>query len=213
VRTRPGIVRPDAQIYIGSYSFKRTPSGSIAAHLGLDERPGITIYGQHLQPRSEGIVSIVSGSPQSLPEITPNWLIDPADREAVAALLAYLRRFMRQAPLTPFIGEELAPGPHLTDAQLIDALPRIASAGQHMVGSCRMGRDVSDAIDPSLRVRGTLGLRVADCSAMPGTVSGNTNAAAMAFGWLAADIIRTQKEGLVPSGAVIHPPILQGLLK
>lgn len=207
VRTRPGLPRPDAQIYIGAYSFKRTPSGGIAAHLGLDEQPGLTIYGQHLQPRSEGSVNIVSDSPQSLPEITPNWLADPADREAVAALLTYLRRFMRQTPLTPFIGEELAPGPHIPDAQLIDAIPRIASAGQHMVGSCRMGRDVSDAIDPFLRVRGTLGLRVADCSAMPGVVSGNTNAAAMAFGWLAADVIRTQREGVVPPGAAIASPI------
>jgi choline dehydrogenase len=38
-------------------------------------------------------------------------------------------------------------------------------------------------------VRGVEGLRVADASVLPGQVSGNTAAPAMAIGWRAADII------------------------
>jgi choline dehydrogenase-like flavoprotein len=38
-------------------------------------------------------------------------------------------------------------------------------------------------------VRGVQGLRVVDCSSMPGLVSGNTNGPAMALGWRAADLI------------------------
>lgn len=201
VRTRPGLARPDAQIYVGAYSFRRTPSGGIAAHLGLDAEPGVTIYGQHLQPRSEGHVRIHGPGLDDAPVITPNWLADPADVEATAALLVWLRHFMRQPPLAPFVGRELTPGPELPDARLLEALPRIASTGQHMVGSCRMGRAATDALDPDLRVRGVDGLRVADCSAMPGMISGNSNAAAMAFGWLAADIIRREKPPAPQIGA------------
>jgi choline dehydrogenase len=37
-------------------------------------------------------------------------------------------------------------------------------------------------VDPRLRVNGVTGLRVADCSVIPGHVTGNTNAPAMAIG-------------------------------
>jgi choline dehydrogenase-like flavoprotein len=44
-------------------------------------------------------------------------------------------------------------------------------------------------VDERLRVRGVQGLRIADCSVMPGLISGNTNAPAMATGWRASDLI------------------------
>jgi choline dehydrogenase len=45
-------------------------------------------------------------------------------------------------------------------------------------------------VDPELRVRGVLGLRVADASVMPTVVSGNTNAATIMIGERAADLVR-----------------------
>jgi len=38
-------------------------------------------------------------------------------------------------------------------------------------------------------VRGVQGVRVVDCSVIPGHVTGNTNAPAMAIGWRAAAMI------------------------
>jgi choline dehydrogenase-like flavoprotein len=52
-----------------------------------------------------------------------------------------------------------------------------------------MGRDATAVVDERLRVRGVTGLRVVDCSVMPGLISGNTNGPAMATGWRAADLI------------------------
>ena len=49
-----------------------------------------------------------------------------------------------------------------------------------------MGSDESDVCDLDLNVRGVTALRVIDCSAMPGPISGNTNAPAMAVAWNAA---------------------------
>jgi choline dehydrogenase len=44
-------------------------------------------------------------------------------------------------------------------------------------------------VDPSLKVHGVDGLRVADASIMPSIVGGNTNAASMMIGERAAELI------------------------
>ena len=53
-----------------------------------------------------------------------------------------------------------------------------------------MGADEASVVDERARVRGVHGLRVVDCSIMPGLISGNTNGPAMATGWRAADLIK-----------------------
>ena len=61
--------------------------------------------------------------------------------------------------------------------------------GFHAAASCRMGSDENAVVDTRLRVRNVAGLRVVDCSVMPGLISGNTNRPAMALAWHAADLI------------------------
>ena len=62
--------------------------------------------------------------------------------------------------------------------------------GYHAVGTCAMGPDEVDVVDPQLRVRGVYGLRVMDCSVLPTMVSGNLNGPMMAMARVAADVIR-----------------------
>jgi choline dehydrogenase len=45
-------------------------------------------------------------------------------------------------------------------------------------------------VDPSLRVRGVQGLRVADASIMPEVVNATTHAACVMIGEKAADLVR-----------------------
>jgi len=56
----------------------------------------------------------------------------------------------------------------------------------HASGSCAIGT----VVDASLRVHGVDGLRVADASVMPKVGRGQPNAAAIAIGEKAADLIR-----------------------
>ena len=98
-----------------------------------------------------------------------------------------MRRYMAASPLGEMVGPEILPGGAVeSDADLLAAFRRLSTCGLHAIGSCRMGVDNRAVVDPRLRVRGVERLRVADCSVIPGHVTGNTNAPAMAVGWRAA---------------------------
>jgi choline dehydrogenase len=67
-----------------------------------------------------------------------------------------------------------------------------------------MGVGPDAVVDPTLRVRGIHGLRVADASVMPSVVSANTNPASMLIGERAADIIRATEPAPVAGGGAVN---------
>jgi choline dehydrogenase-like flavoprotein len=72
--------------------------------------PGMTIYGQLLRLTSEGTVRIVSPDPFALPAIAPNWMTTAEDRASAVAMLRYMRRYMQQPAIAPYVGERELPG-------------------------------------------------------------------------------------------------------
>jgi choline dehydrogenase len=97
----------------------------------------------------------------------------------------------RMADLKP---QETAPGAQIvTDADLLVAESRIATTIFHPVGTARMGTadDPMAVLDASLQVRGVEGLTVADASAIPRIVSGNTHAPVVMIAERAATFLRT----------------------
>jgi choline dehydrogenase len=182
--------RVDAQLYLGGYTFEVSDDGNPVPLDKIDRRPGVTIYGQLLRLTSEGSLRVSGPDSKAAPQVLPNWLATEHDRASAIALMRCMRAYMAAQPLGGMVGAEMVPGPHVeSDEQLLDAFRRLSSCGLHAIRSCRMGADPAAVVDPQLRVNGVEGLRVADCSIIPGHVTGNTNAPAMAIGWRAAELV------------------------
>jgi choline dehydrogenase-like flavoprotein len=180
--------RPDAQLYLGGFTFARGGDDTFPIQLSSVERaPGMTIYGQLLALTSEGEIALASPDGAALPAIRPNWLATPEDQAAAIRMLRYMRRYMAQPAIARFVEHEIFPGPRVgADEDILMSFRRFSLCGTHAVGTCRMGADNRAVLDADCRVNGVEGVRVVDCSAMPGLISGNTNAPAMAFAWAAA---------------------------
>lgn len=191
VRARPQSTRPDLQLYGSAFTFKRGDNPNFPVQLAqVEPEPGLTVYAQMLQLKSEGALAITSPDVAAPLDIAPNWLSDPDDQDMAVASLRYVRRFAQQASIAPYLGAELLPGRDChSDDDLLDYARRFSRCGTHAVGVCAMGGAADAVCDADLRVRGVEGVRVVDCAAMPGLVSGNTNGPAMAFAWAAADRI------------------------
>ncbi|MCB2014553.1 MAG: GMC family oxidoreductase N-terminal domain-containing protein [Sphingobium sp.] len=182
--------RTDLQLYLSGYMFALGDDNDPVPLGNIDKRPGMTVSGTMLRLESEGEIMARGVDPAAGAAITPNWLSTGNDEETAIATIRAMRDYVAQTALADDVGEELIPGADVqSDAELLDSFRALGTSGLHGVGTCRMGREGEAVLDASLRVYGVEGLRVADCSAMPGLVTGNTNAPAMALGWRAADIL------------------------
>jgi choline dehydrogenase len=188
VRTQPGLDRPDAQLMYAPYSLDMDVKDGAAA--GMESEPGMQFFGYPMRGTSQGTVQIGSADPRDPPQISPNYLATEYDRLTTVSTVRYIRGFMQQAPLEPFVVGELPPTSLAqSDDEILDMVKAYGSAGLHAVGTCRMGSDPLAVLDERLRVRGVAGLRVVDCSIFPEQLSGNTNAPVMAAAWRASELL------------------------
>jgi choline dehydrogenase-like flavoprotein len=101
-----------------------------------------------------------------------------------------MREVFASDPVAGRIVTETQPGPGVeADDDVIEANLAHGYCGYHAIGTCAMGPDDADVVDPELRVRGVDNLRVMDCSVLPVMVAGNLNGPMMAMAARAADLI------------------------
>ena len=183
-RTRPGLDRPNMQLYMQAFSTL-IPKAGERPLLTPDPFPGLSLGLSNCRPTSRGEIAIRSADPFEHPRITPNAYSTQADVDEMLAAVKFLRRIAAQPPLSDLIEEELRPGPACkTDGDLIVDFRQRSGTVYHPSCTCRMGPDpASSVVDPRLRVHGIAGLRVCDASVFPTLIAGNTNAPAMMVGW------------------------------
>ncbi len=187
-KTHPGINRPDAQFQIAPYSIEAPEPG---APVRVEQQPGMLCVAFMLRPESQGSIRVTSSEPDAPLDIEPNYLATEHDRATAVGVFHGMRRLFATAPLANRIERETVPGHGVhSDQEIIDAALTIGGCGYHAIGTCAMGPDDDDVVDPRLRVRGVSNLRVVDASVLPTMVSGNLNGPVSALAWRAADLIR-----------------------
>ncbi len=146
-----------------------------------------------LRPESRGRLELASADPRVPVRIRQNFLAADKDWAALRAGLRMVREVGRQAPLRPFVAEEIAPGAANESDEALDAHIRATGISvHHPLGTCKMGVESDDmaVVDSELRVFGIDRLRVVDASVMPDLVGGNINAPVIMIAEKAADLIR-----------------------
>ena len=76
-----------------------------------------------------------------------------------------------------------------TDAELEAYIRDNIETCYHPTSTCRIGSDDMSVCDEDFKVKGISGLRIADASAMPDVISGNTNAPSILLGEMCAHSI------------------------
>ncbi|XP_047507300.1 glucose dehydrogenase [FAD, quinone]-like [Pieris napi] len=159
-----------------------------------------------LHPKSRGRLELRDISPFSYPKIFGNFLSDARDiaalKEAIKVLIGLgesepFRKYGPSLHLAPYpTCSSYAPG---SDPYWDCAIRTMVVSMRRQTSTCKMGpeNDSEAVVDPELRVRGVQGLRVADISILPKTISGHTIAPEIMIGEKAADLLRKTWSNLI----------------
>ena len=183
VKIRPDAPAPDVQ-----YHFMR----AIIQDHGREKlkEHGYSLHVCVLRPESRGWVKLNSADPADAPSINPNFLSDDRDMDLMMQGARLMARIADTPPLSETGARDRNPIDYNDDAALEARIRAVSDTIYHPVGTCRMGPNEDDVVDPTLAFRGIDNLWVADASIMPRLVSGNTNAPSIMIGERCAEFVR-----------------------
>ena len=185
IRSSDDVSWPDIQYHFLPAAMRYDGRTAFAGH-------GFQFHVGHNKPKSTGCITAVSPDPLAAPEIRFNYLSHPDDVTSFRRALRLSREIANQPALAAFRGREITPGESVQSDEEIDAFIRAnAESAYHPCGSCRMGAsdDADAVVDPTARVRGISGLRVADASIFPSIPNGNLNAPTVMVGEKVSDLV------------------------
>src|SRR5262250_3004003 len=171
-KSRPALDRPDLMVMPWQVPLV---SDEIAAQYPIPPN-AFVILPCLVRPQSRGYLRLRTADPNAPLEIQPNFLAEQADVEALASCVELGLDLASQPAYGDLIKRCVVPPEPMSRQATAAFVRRSCSSYLHPVGTCAMGPGPKTVVDAELRVRGALGLRVADASIMPTIPSANTNA-------------------------------------
>jgi choline dehydrogenase len=192
-----GVFRTEADLEVSDIFAVMIPAltfrGGVGAKLRdlLPQRHGFVVAASLGRPASRGSITLASADPASDPVIRPDYFSVAGDIDTLAKGLKVIREAMRGSRMRPLIAAELQPQDSANDLDTLrGAIRKNGGTFWHPGGTCKMGMADDAVVDPRLRVRGIVGLRVADASVMPNPLNASTHAPVIMIGEKAAAMIR-----------------------
>lgn len=180
-KSRPNMLCPDLQpLFMGLPYYSPGFEGPENA---------FTLCAGLIRPLSRGEMKLTSANPDDAPYLDPNYLGEQADFNALFEAVKLCQKLGYTKAMQDWMKVEVYPGKDASDEAIGEYIRNSCGTYHHMVGTCKMGIDSMSVVDPTLKVHGIEGLRVADASIMPSITSGNTNAPSIMIGEKAADLI------------------------
>lgn len=186
--TQPGETLPDLMFHMGTEVFHIQTAlyGYPVAEHGFCMTPNVA------RARSQGIVRLRSTNPAEPPFIDLRYFTDDEgyDERVLVEGIKIARHIAKQPALQAWIKCELTPGDHIqTDEEISAYVRQTANTVYHPAGTCKMGIDSMAVVDPTLKVHGIEGLRIADASVFPQITTINPNMTCMMIGERCASFI------------------------
>jgi choline dehydrogenase len=184
--SRDGLPAPDLQIHMA-------PAGFYDNGLHEPTHAMVTAAPTLVSVASRGSLRLRSADPSWHPEIDAAYFDDQADLDAMLAGLRRTWEVCTQGALAAYVDRPWRLPDQPSDEELVEHARQWGQTLYHPTSTCAMGAGEDAVVDPSLRVRGVDGLRVADASVMPAVVRGNTNAPTIMIGEKAADLVKESR--------------------
>ncbi len=190
LRTRDGLNGFDAYAHVITQPYY-APLTVEGVDVAMPEH-GFCIVPNVAKPRSVGELRLASADPAAPPVIDPRYFTDPdgEDERILVEAFRHARRMVRETSLRDWAVREVAPVGE-SDAEIAAFVRESSNTVYHPSGTCRMGAadDEAAVVDPTLRVRGLEGLRIADASVFPTIPSVNLCMTAIMVGERGAALV------------------------
>ncbi|MBO6755066.1 MAG: choline dehydrogenase [Roseibium sp.] len=183
IRSRAGVAYPDIQYHFLPFAVRYDGKAAAEGH-------GFQAHVGPMRSKSRGHVKLTSSDPRAAPSILFNYMAHEDDWADFRAAIRLTREIFSQEAFEVYRGKEIQPGAEVeSDDDLNAFIKEHVESAYHPCGTCRMGaaNDPHAVVDPSCKVIGVDGLRVADSSIFPQITNGNLNAPSMMAGEKAAD--------------------------